>query len=303
MKESNTDPSKVKTLRTSIVFLIIVIAIGLSYKLLKTDPEFLNSDSPAPEAQTALENLVDSPTDQTADGQGVTQGTIDSHGQNSRSYENPEMNFGGDGPFNPKAGSKNSGGPKGFTSGPKNESLTEPQQNRAAEKEFRLNEHDVKAIRENVKSHMLRAYTAQKKYFAKYRRYSTDLSATGWLPHEPNLNFKAGFLTAYSPDDFDNARNEDEDPKKMDTDFYEGTLFFNQQKEFKNKFYAYSESAKKIELGKFSKYCRKKCSANSKYFEMLIAVPLASGRAVDVWLLTNSKEMKLVHDGYEKSLN
>lgn len=148
----------------------------------------------------------------------------------------------------------------------------------------------IEQVRSMAKSALSSGYTAQKAIQAEWARYSTDLVFLGWTPSDVDLNFKMGFLAPINEAPIDSGSLR-EDPSRMTTDAFVGTDTSESNQKIR-----YTPAAEKIRLQDYAKYCAQGCTATKETFEYLLAVPLDETR-VDVWVINEKKELKLVHDG------
>lgn len=102
--------------------------------------------------------------------------------------------------------------------------------------------------------------------------------ATGFLPNQPIIKFKMGFLG-------------DVQPERSSTDVLIGEMAAGTGER-----YRYSDEVRSLDLRDYSHYCKNGCNASKEGFEMLLVVPL-DAEHVDVWLVNDNKEMVLVKDG------
>ena len=150
----------------------------------------------------------------------------------------------------------------------------------------------IQALRNQARSNLSAAFSAQRAFRAEFGRYTTDLKAAGWAPNNPNIAFKFGFLTEFRADtNNDPPTDLREDPRQMTTDSFIGDRYddmFN---------FRYEDSANSVALNEYSRFCRNGCTAKDDTFEIVMAVPLGDAQHVDVWMINEQKQMELVLDG------
>jgi hypothetical protein len=154
------------------------------------------------------------------------------------------------------------------------------------------NEATLKSLRSGAKLNLAMIYTAQKSFFSDFKRYSTDLIYVGWAPNVARMNFKLGFLHQLRPKNLIMSEGTTEDPSRMDSDEYLQTPFNDSGDR-----YHYSKAAESISLFDYEKFCRQRCTANADGFEVLVVLPLGDSGRVDVWSITDKKELRQLWDG------
>ncbi len=147
-------------------------------------------------------------------------------------------------------------------------------------------------LRSGVKLNLSTIYSAQKAFFSDYKRYSTDLIYVGWAPNVAKMNFKLGFLQPFRPKTLSTSDGTEEDPSRLDSDEFLQTPFADSGDRFH-----YSKAAEAISLFDYEKFCRQQCTANSKGFEVLVVLPLGESGRVDVWSISDKKELRQLWDG------
>lgn len=154
------------------------------------------------------------------------------------------------------------------------------------------NEATLKSLRSEAKLNLATIYTAQKSFFSEYQRYSTDLIYVGWAPNVARMNFKLGFLHQLRPKNLIMSEGTAEDPSRMDSDEFLQTPFSDSGDR-----YHYSKAAESISLFDYEKFCRQRCTADAESFEVLVVFPLGDSGRVDVWSITDKKELRQLWDG------
>lgn len=81
----------------------------------------------------------------------------------------------------------------------------------------RLSPEEIAERRSEVKRVLSSVFTANASYFAEYNRYTTDLTAAGYMPQEGLLPAKFGFLSAYEPR---GGREDNENPARFSSDIF-----------------------------------------------------------------------------------
>lgn len=151
-----------------------------------------------------------------------------------------------------------------------------------------LDSESVEKIRYETKVLVASIYGAQRQFFLKHGRYTTDLIATGWSPDVRFNNERVGFLTPYFP----RKLLEGENPKFMSTDD-----FLRLEEHERGSKGEYSKSAQGISLEKLRKYCQAGCTASEKHFEVIGAMNLDADSDLDIWLINDKKQIvQLVDD-------
>lgn len=143
---------------------------------------------------------------------------------------------------------------------------------------------EIEQARGGAKVALAANYAAQKSFFSEYRRYSTDLYASGWRPSELPLAYKAGFLAPYFPAQL----LPEEDPRRMDTD----AILAEHPARDGGPFYTPATEA--ISLAGLSAQCRSGCTASEHGFEMLVAFNLDADPTLEVWRINEKKELEQV---------
>lgn len=151
----------------------------------------------------------------------------------------------------------------------------------------RLSEAEITKLRSQAKIGLAANYAAQKSFFAEYGRYTTDLYAVGWMPEENPLPYKAGFLQPAQPANLP----ANEDPRRLDTD----ALLRDPESPARSG-RLYTPSAEAISLADLSGYCKLGCTASERSFELLVAFNLDDDATLDVWRITDKKELEQVVD-------
>lgn len=148
-------------------------------------------------------------------------------------------------------------------------------------------------IRQTAKIGLAAAYAAQRTFYAKYGRYTTDLFAIGFYPSSPEMGYKMGFLKPLTfKSEVAAGKNRRENPNRMNLDSFLDEKFENTEDNF-----YYSESVKDVNLLRYKSFCKTECSANENSFEMLFALAFDEDH-VDVWIVNSKNEFVLVQDGF-----
>lgn len=129
-------------------------------------------------------------------------------------------------------------------------------------------------------------FSGQQGFFDINGRYTTDLLSLEWLPTRTLMLYKLGFLTP-SP-----TEGEFEDPMRMTSDIY-----LTEIDDATGAPFVYDPRAHLVDLRSHARLCRRGCSADSRGFELMIAVPVGGTGGVDIWLLNERKELTHVWDG------
>ncbi len=152
----------------------------------------------------------------------------------------------------------------------------------------RLSLEEIAKRRSEVKRVLSSVFTANASYFAEYNRYTTDLTAAGYMPQEGLLPAKFGFLSAYEPR---GGREDNENPVRFSSD-----IFLNLQDEEGEPLYKLDAHSKDVDLSRYAKYCRDGCTASDTRFEVIAAFNLDEDDTLDVWIMDNNKELRHVVD-------
>ena len=159
-------------------------------------------------------------------------------------------------------------------------------------KETSISPEQITQLRVLAKSTLANNFTAQMAFFAEYDRYTTDLYAAGYAMPSPQMKFKVGFLEPYNAEKNNGTLSLDENPERKDSDSFSGKVETQSGQK-----YEYDKPSENIDLAQFRHYCEHYCTAQSDYFEMMLAIPLGDAEHVDVWLIDSQKRITLVQDG------
>jgi hypothetical protein len=158
-----------------------------------------------------------------------------------------------------------------------------------------LSAKEVEELRSKTKNFIASLYSSQKAFYAEYNQYITDVIAIG-ISTDPVLPFKAGFLES-SVELKEISSDANIDVRRLDTDSLVGERDGSINEPIK-----YAPFVRDIDLSAYKQFCKYRCTADSRNFEMLVAAPLGNGDQVDVWLVNDNKEIILVHDGTQSQM-
>lgn len=162
-----------------------------------------------------------------------------------------------------------------------------------------LNPQVVEKARSLGKTTLSSLYTAQRAYMAEFSRPTSDLLSLGFTPDDSVMHFKAGFLEALEPEEFNDITNDGrpafrEDPRRINTD-----VFLEEKQDEKATRYEYSTAAAAINLDDYKRFCRIGCKVQGQEFEFMVVVPLDDTH-FDIWTMNHLKQLNLVKDGTRK---
>lgn len=154
-----------------------------------------------------------------------------------------------------------------------------------------LHDDVVSNIRSQLKMNLAALYTGEISFKADYGRYSTDLIFIGWTPEREKMNYKMGFLAEHWPRDIAVMDGQQEDPSRMNTDFFVNQ-FLNDSKTPAT----YINFASSINLEDYRRFCENSCSAYKNSFEIIIVAKFENDQE-DVWIINQDKNLIHVKDG------
>jgi hypothetical protein len=160
-----------------------------------------------------------------------------------------------------------------------------------APRALNVSQERINFLRNQARSSLSAAYTAQRAFRAEFGRYTTDLKAAGWSPASFNLPYKMGFLSEFRANPNNDSIQIEEDPRLNSTDSFIGDRYDDLNS------YRYDDAANSLSLSEFQHYCRQGCTAGDDSFEMVLAIPLGDAQHTDVWLINEKKGIELVQDG------